>query len=142
MAKKRKSVPADPEPEIKADKTEDKAEEKKPDQPKNPVVDQPKKRYDVSLAKVKEPNCYVLFYRTDSLADAKKKCVDTACDEGRACIVWDYEAWDDPIIFRWPEKKAENVKDDKTAKQPAPAAEAPPAEAKPKPKSKYKPAGS
>lgn len=74
-----------------------------------------KYRYTVGLAKKEEPNCYVDFHETNSLSEAKDKCVDRACDEGRECIVYDREGWGDPFVFR--HKPVTEVKDD--AAEPA-----------------------
>jgi hypothetical protein len=63
-------------------------------------------RYEVSLAKEKEPNCYVRFSESNTLEDAKQKCIDRANKEGRECIVWDNDGWGNPIIFRHGKKEA------------------------------------
>lgn len=97
--------------------------EKKPKKKAEPEDLGPPKykyRYTVGLAKKEEPNCYVDFHETNSLAEAKDKCVDRACDEGRECIVYDREGWGDPFVFR--HKPVTEVKDDTpTTATPKPA---------------------
>lgn len=85
---------------------------KKPKKPEAEDLGPPKydHRYTVGLAKKEDPHCYVDFHETNSLSEAKDKCVDRACDEGRECIVFDRQGWDNPIVFR--HKPIEEVKDD------------------------------
>ncbi len=83
-------------------------------------------RYEVSLAKIEEPNCYVGFHWCDTLVEAERVCVEKSVAENRECIVWDYEpiSW---FAFRNNPAKKE-VKDD-----------TPKPESKPKPKLARKP---
>jgi hypothetical protein len=46
-------------------------------------------RYTVGLQKPKEPSCYVDFYETNSLTDAKEKADEAAKKEDRAVAVFD-----------------------------------------------------
>lgn len=66
-------------------------------------------RYQVSIAKKEEPNCYVDFYDCDTYKEAEQVCIDKAYCEDRECTVWDYDApRPDKTVFRCKPPKPED----------------------------------
>jgi hypothetical protein len=82
-----------------------------------------KPRYDVSLQKADELNCFVGFLNTASLAEAKAAAEEAAKESGRSVIVYDRKEYN--IIFQIPAKE-----------QPKPVAKEEPVEKKKKGKKK------
>lgn len=67
-------------------------------------------RYEVSIAKKEEPNCYVGFYDCDTYKEAEQVCIDKAHCEDRECTVWDYDApKPDKTVFRCKPPAIESV---------------------------------
>jgi hypothetical protein len=101
-----------PKPIQKPEAEEPVEEQSAPEPPKPDKEEKPekKRRYEVALAKEKEPNCYVTFKKTDNFTEAKNACIDMACDEERECVVIDNETWDYPFVFR--HKPGVEVKDE------------------------------
>lgn len=111
---KKEQEPAEEQPKQEAEPPK---EEPKPKAEQKPAKEEKQRRYEVSLAKIEDPCCYVINRSFDKRNEADAYCVELAEKEGRECIVWDNEEWCEKIVFRHKPKKPEEVKDDRTQEQ-------------------------